>query len=243
MSYEYLPGNANKPIVVLLHGFVSSKEYWKSVIPLLQNEGYGVVYIDLAGFGKARHVFAENYTYDSMMSYINSCLLEKGIDQPFILAGHSMGALVGAYFAKNQPERVERLIMLNPPLYLNSEQAINTLYATGRLYRFLLEGRGRSLLWGLLKLLPNQIRNHSGLAREQALQNIILSEKNFSIVTKPTVDSLLVAGKYDRPIYLQNLAMIKPSPLLQIKIIDTNHHAPRTDPELTTELILSKRQS
>lgn len=229
--------DTEKPTIVLLHGFVASKKYWQRVIPILERAGYDTVYPDLAGFGDARRTELNEYTYGVMCKYIDAKLQEIPIRKPFIIVGHSMGALIAAYYAKSRTSQVERLVMLNPPLYLNTQQALATLHATGKIYRFLLSGQGRGLLWGLLKLLPGQIGSHSRIAREQVLQNIILNEENFSMISTPVVDSLLVVGRYDRPIYSQNLKLLKPSRKLRSIVVETNHHGPRTDPELIARLI------
>lgn len=238
MSYHYTaPTQPGIPTVVLLHGFVSSRNYWSKVEPLLVNAGYGVMAIDLLGFGDSRHTTAKDYTYESQVDHIITHLKRLNMNQPIILVGHSMGSLIANYFSHAHPEKISKLVMLNPPIYLTAEQALSTLYSTGWFYRYILTGRFRSVVWGALKILPNKIAQHSGVGREESLLSIILNDDNAKRITHPAVPTHLVVGTRDRHIYLENVRLLKLSPQVNLVIVETNHHSPRTEPELVNEII------
>lgn len=242
MSYAFFPGIVGRPSrsstpIVLLHGFVSSRNYWKRVIPFLTQQGYPVIAIDLLGFGSARHLPTREYTYDSHINHIEKCLENAGVTSRCILVGHSMGALLAAHYANTHRSNIAKLILLHPPFYIDQEQAFETLHATSRLYRFLLTSRFRRLGWGLLKFLPTGIANHSRLGREESLENVILSEHSSSILASPPISTLLVIGVRDRKIYQENLQCIQTSPLMEVRVINSGHHSPLSNPRFVSELI------
>ena len=243
MTYRLFHANSeqqeNRQTIVLLHGFISSGRYWKRLIPYLLSDGFDVLTIDLLGFGTARRVGPDAYGYEQQSEHIENCLKKSGVTSPFILIGHSMGALVSAYYAKQHPNCIAGLILLQPPIYLSSEQAWSVLHDTGVLYRFLLTSRYRNYAWALLKLLPGSISLHANEGREKSLEAIVLSDINASLLSSLMLSTLLVVGRHDRSIYQKNLKRLALSPNITLKIIDADHHAPRKQPKVINELIRS----
>lgn len=242
MSYKIFESadgtHAKKQTVVMIHGFLSSQRYWKRLIPYLRNAGYTVITIDLLGFGSSRNIATDDYTYSTHLAHIEKCLADANVSLPFILVGHSMGGLLSARYTATHPQNIYKLILLHPPMYMNSEEALRTLHSSGRLYRFLLKSRYRMVGWGLLKLLPGGIANHHGRGREGSLENVILVEDNLQRLTSSYIQTLLVIGKRDRQIYLDNLKKMSVSKNVTVSVIDTNHHSPRNDTELIGDMIL-----
>lgn len=224
---------------MLIHGFVSSQRYWKRLIPYLRKSGYRIVTIDLLGFGSSRGISTRNYTYETHIDHIKKCLWDADVQTPFILAGHSMGALLSAQFAANHPQLIRNLILLHPPMYTSRKQAKKTLYSSGKVYRFLLTSRYRKIGWGLLKLIPGGIENHRGIAREGSLENVIMMEENLDLLASSPVDTLLVIGEKDRQIYLENLDQMQLSENITVDVIDADHHSPRNNAEMISEKIVA----
>ncbi|MEO5499181.1 MAG: alpha/beta hydrolase [Candidatus Saccharimonadales bacterium] len=242
MSYKVFENEPStdptQQTVVLVHGFVSSQRYWKRLIPFLKSAGHRVVTIDLLGFGSSRDISASHYTYQTHLAHIETCLRDANVQAPFIIVGHSMGALLSAWYAAKHPPHVRKLILLHPPIYMNATQARHTLYSTGRLYKFLLTSRFRKLGWGLLKVLPAGIENHRGKGREGSLENVIMMEENLHLLAKPPVRTLLVIGEKDRQIYLENLDKMELSENVTVDVIDADHHSPRNKTEMISGKIL-----
>ena len=138
-----------------------------------------------------------------------------------------MGALLAARYAVLHPNRVGRLVLLNPPLYRDSDQARETLRNTNRLYRFLLDSKLRQAGWQVVKLLPN-IAPHSKLARELSLKNVIEKAQIFDDLSRIETDTLLVVGEEDRAEYLVNLENEQVSESVKVELIPTKHHSPIT---------------
>lgn len=215
--------------VVLLHGFLANKNYWTKLIPRLENNN--VIALDLLGFGNAPKPKTSQYTYSSHIEHIQTQLKNLKIKSPFILAGHSMGAVIAARFALQNPNAVKKLIMLNPPLYSSADQAVQVLNDTGTLYRAILSSRLRFIIWPILrKVTP--IAKHTRQSRELTLQNVILKSEFIQDLQKISVPTKLIVGTHDRPVYLSNLAKISMPKNIKLHTINTGHHAPRQNPKL-----------
>ena len=81
-------------VMILLHGFLSSSKYWRNLQPHLSAEGYRVIAIDLLGFGDAPKPKYSDYSYQEHIAYLDAVIKKLRLKQPFILIGHSMGALL-----------------------------------------------------------------------------------------------------------------------------------------------------
>lgn len=224
--------------IVLLHGFISSLEYWSKLVPYLTNDGYRVVAIDLLGFGKAPKPNDIEYTYADHIEHINIALSNLKINKPFILAGHSMGGLIASRFGITFPEKVSSLILLNPPIYKNSDQTRKTLRNSGLVYRTILDSHFRGLIWPILHLASfNNISRHTNKSREGSLKNIIEKTRILEELSSSNIKTMLLVGTNDRKIYQDNLIDVKLSPNVKLHLEKTNHHAARQNTELVSRLI------
>ena len=113
MAYMYLEPADDMPVVVLMHGKNFNGAYWQSTADYLHDQGYGVLIPDQIGFGKSSK--PEGYQYSFNQLALNTSLLldELGIQDAIIL-GHSMGGMVASRFTLTYPDRVDKLILLNP---------------------------------------------------------------------------------------------------------------------------------
>jgi len=109
--------------IVLLHGFLEDSNMWKDIATLVAKT-HRVVCIDLLGHGKTEPVEGV-YTMDKMAEYVKVVIDYLSIDR-LILVGHSMGGYVSLSFAKNYPEMVEGLCLMNSTAAADStEKKIN----------------------------------------------------------------------------------------------------------------------
>src|SRR5450631_3649941 len=102
------------PDIVMLHGFLGNLAVWHLYMaPILRRE-YRVTTYDLRGHGYS-DVTDTGYTAADMAEDLRCFLDEMGIEQP-ILVGHSFGADIAMYFSLLYPERVPKLLALEPGL-------------------------------------------------------------------------------------------------------------------------------
>lgn len=113
MAYMRLRGVKGMPTVLLLHGKNFSGAYWRDTALFLNEKGYGVLMPDQIGFGKSSK--PEDYTYSFQQLVENTvAMLDEFALSKVIVVGHSMGGMLATHLALRHPERVSRLILVNP---------------------------------------------------------------------------------------------------------------------------------
>ena len=95
----------DKPSLVLLHGWGTSRAVWKSWLPLLQ-EHYSVTSIDLPGLGGSV-LEQENLTLDNVLDAIVPLVPDKSV-----LLGWSLGGLIATLLAKRIADRILSLVTI-----------------------------------------------------------------------------------------------------------------------------------
>lgn len=125
IHYEAL--GRGRPIV-FLHGWVGSWRYWISSMQVASTS-YRAYALDLFGYGDTTHD-PSCYSLDKQAALLTGFLDEMGIGK-IALVGHGLGALVGFYFAAQQPGSVDRLMAVSSPLDVNAVNAkLKTATAT-----------------------------------------------------------------------------------------------------------------
>lgn len=102
------------PHIVMLHGFLGNQAVWHLQIAPQLRQRFQVLTYDLRGHGYSQ-VTPSGYTAADLAEDLRCLLDELGIRKT-IVAGHSYGADVSLYFALKYPERVEKLVALEPGL-------------------------------------------------------------------------------------------------------------------------------
>jgi haloacetate dehalogenase len=98
------------PVVVLLHGFPETSFAWRFQIPVLANK-FRVIAPDLRGYGETDKP-ANGYDKRNTAQELIALLDELGIDKT-ALVGHDRGARVATRFAKDHPQRLDRLVVMD----------------------------------------------------------------------------------------------------------------------------------
>lgn len=117
VHYEAL--GRGRPIV-FLHGWVGSWRYWIASMQVASTS-FRAYALDLFGYGDTTHD-AERYSLEKQASLLTGFLDEMGIGK-IAIVGHGLGALVGFYFAVQQPGSVDRIMAVNCPLDFNTVNA------------------------------------------------------------------------------------------------------------------------
>ncbi|PTL81638.1 type I polyketide synthase [Vitiosangium sp. GDMCC 1.1324] len=110
-------GPEDAPLVLCVHGVLDQGASWDELAVGLVERGYRVVALDLRGHGRSGH-----HPANVAMTVLDFLLdlttvanhATDATKRPFILIGHSMGGAVATLFASAYPERVERLILVEP---------------------------------------------------------------------------------------------------------------------------------
>ena len=102
-------GGAGKPPLVLLHGLLGSSRNWQTTGADLASD-FHVFALDLRNHGRSPHT--ATMSYDEMMGDVAAWMDAQSLARATLM-GHSMGGKVAMLLACRQPERVERLIVVD----------------------------------------------------------------------------------------------------------------------------------
>lgn len=117
---------ANGTTVVLLHGKNFCAATWGGTIRDLAARGYRVIAPDQVGFCKSAKPAGYQYSFHALASNTAALLDHVGIGK-IVLVGHSTGGVLGIRFALLFPDRVSKLVLVNP-LGLNDTLAEGVPY-------------------------------------------------------------------------------------------------------------------
>lgn len=107
-------------VIVLLHGFCGSAEYWEQVIPVLSS-GYRVIAPDLRGHGASEAPLGP-YSIEQMADDVLG-LLDKLKIAECIMLGHSLGGYITLSFAQRYASRLKAFGLIHSTAYPDSEEA------------------------------------------------------------------------------------------------------------------------
>jgi pimeloyl-ACP methyl ester carboxylesterase len=125
-AYDFLPAQTqtDAPVLVLIHGWLLSRQYWQPVVQTL-SQHYSCLCYDLRGFGDSKvssQMAKDEYTLLSYAHDLKVLLGELGIKRAW-LVGHSLGGSIALWAAHCCSEQVEGVICLNAGggVYLKEE--------------------------------------------------------------------------------------------------------------------------
>ena len=244
MSYKLFSSvSGSGPTIVFLHGFLTSSHYYSRIRKRIESN-HTVVALDLLGHGKSPKPSYIKYTYEDHISAIHYTLKQLGIKPPFALAGHSMGALLSLRYANEHPNNVTKLLLFNPPMFANANEAYVDIATSAWRYRAFLFSRAQKQLWRAVKILPKnplKCRHPVGLtdmlrasaaARNGSLRNVIMKGDIFNEVHDINTPTMIIIGKKDRYVYLQNALKANWPDHVTIKLNKLGHNGIAFHPEL-----------
>lgn len=103
----------NGRTVLLLHGKNFSAAYWAPTIEALAAAGFRVIAPDQIGFGKSDKPDRYQFSFEALAQNTRA-LLDKLAIGKAVVVGHSMGGMLATRYATLWPERVEKLVLVNP---------------------------------------------------------------------------------------------------------------------------------
>lgn len=105
------------PVVLLIHGIASTAATFTHLTPILAAD-HRVISIELLGFGESPD--GTTYSIEEHVAWLERTIRALKL-KSFTVIGHSLGGLLMARYARRNPNRVQRLIMVNPPIFLDPE--------------------------------------------------------------------------------------------------------------------------
>ena len=136
---HYLEQGEGKP-VILIHGFLYNTVMWKKNIEALA-KNFKVYVIDLWGWGYSERLKELNYSFElygkQVVGFMDALKIPKAS-----LVGQSMGGGISVYVAAHFPDRVDRLILVDPAVIPYP------MTATGKIYQLPFVGEFLNVLPG-----------------------------------------------------------------------------------------------
>jgi epoxide hydrolase 4 len=109
-----MSGDANKPLILFLHGFPEFWYAWKNQLEAFGGEFFAVA-PDLRGFNLSdKPPDVESYRAKHLIADIGALAQHFGKEK-FILVAHDWGGAVAWTFAAAFPQRLSRLVIVNSP--------------------------------------------------------------------------------------------------------------------------------
>ncbi|HEY5053075.1 MAG TPA: alpha/beta fold hydrolase [Solirubrobacterales bacterium] len=103
------------PAVVLCHGITATRRTVVHGSRVLQRSGHTVVSYDARGHGESDPAPpGRGYGYPELAGDLESVIASAVGEEPFVLAGHSMGAHTALAYAFRNPERLAGIVVIGP---------------------------------------------------------------------------------------------------------------------------------
>ena len=105
-------GHGGAPIL-LVHGFGTCSFLWRDVGPRWRMANRTAFAIDLFGYGESDRPFDAQYGIAAQSDYLDRALTALRLTKATVV-GIDLGGAIAMHLAYNRPERVERLVLVNP---------------------------------------------------------------------------------------------------------------------------------
>jgi pimeloyl-ACP methyl ester carboxylesterase len=189
------------PAIVLLHGFLESKEIWDDFTESLQKD-FTVIAIDLPGHGESE-LINEIHSMQLMAGTVKF-VLEAEKSKQAVIIGHSMGGYVALQFAADNEESVKGLVLFHSHAGADSEE---TKENRSRTINIVKQNRGGFIRQFIPDLFdPKNVAEYSA-----AIQKL----QEHAALMSPEAIIASVSGMRDRSDQLQYLLLTK-TPVLFI---------------------------
>jgi pimeloyl-ACP methyl ester carboxylesterase len=99
--------------VLLVHGFGTYSFVWRNVGPTIALANLTAFAVDLLGYGESDRPFDADYGIAAQAEYLDRALTALRVSKATVV-GLDLGGAVALRFAAAHPERVERLVLVNP---------------------------------------------------------------------------------------------------------------------------------
>jgi pimeloyl-ACP methyl ester carboxylesterase len=233
VRHDRRPKKSKRVTVLFIHGLGTNGAFWDHIISKLPADTR-VLSIDLLGFGDSKAPSWTVYDAKTQARSVMSTILKLRITTPFIIVGHSLGALVAIEIAKRYPLLVNSLILCSPPVYSDGKSALfrfpRNEILLRRLYRASYNHPDRFLKIAALafkyKLMRGALTINDGNIDSymEALNSMIINQTSLKDAKQLKVPTLIIGGRHDPVIIPKNYRMLaKANPNISVKTIKTGH--------------------
>lgn len=102
--------------VMLIHGFGTSSFLWRNVAPAITDAGHTAYAVDLFGHGESDRPMDADFGIAAQAEYLDAAMTALRVARG-IVVGVDIGGDVALRLAATRPERVEKLVLINTPVF------------------------------------------------------------------------------------------------------------------------------
>lgn len=99
--------------VLLVHGFGTCSFVWRNVGPRIALANCTAFAVDMLGYGESDRPFEADYGIAAQAEYLDRALTALRVSRATVV-GLDLGAAVALRLAGTQPDRVDKLVLVNP---------------------------------------------------------------------------------------------------------------------------------
>jgi pimeloyl-ACP methyl ester carboxylesterase len=146
-----LPPQASERVkkrdIVFIHGTGSNSDMWKAQVPFFVERGHRLTLIDLRGHGNTPEPMEET-SLRVHLDDVADTLSAAQVNLPAYFVGHSLGAIIPVFLARERPEWIETIFAASlpgkvlPPVVLSFR-----LFLNGPMQTMRKSGLHRRLAW------------------------------------------------------------------------------------------------
>lgn len=234
----HVAGDAGEgPVVILVHGIASSSVTFRRLVPLLTDK-HRAISIDLLGFGESVAPADATFTLDEHVAALAATIDSLDLRAPFTLVGHSLGSLISARYAATRPQRVARLVLVSPPIYLapaelGDPRVRSQVSAYLKAYEFIRENKdftiGNAARIGRILQISEvfEISERNWNAFILSLKNCIEAQTTISDIAAVRVPIDVVYGALDQFIAPGTMRIIEQMRHVTMHKVEVNDHLVR----------------
>ena len=207
--------------LLLLHGLSGSSRWWARNIPELALR-YRLVVPDLVGFGRSR-TRVRLPDFETLARLLGAWLEARQV-RKVTLVGHSMGGQIGIHLAARDPERLDRLVLVDAagiPRVLAPRTLLRLAADAGPLWR-----------WGDPAFLPTIAGDALTAGPRALLRSLynILQDDVRALLPSIRVPTLIVWGERDQLVPLEHAREMRESiPDSHLVVLRGAAHNPMID--------------
>jgi esterase len=251
MSLQFKSFGAGDPVIIL-HGLFGTLDNWQAIAKQLA-EHFTVFIVDQRNHGKSPHT--EHISYPLMAEDLRKFMEDHWVYDAHII-GHSMGGKTAMQFALDNPDMVNKLIVVDiaPKAYVGNHETIFEALFDVPLERLESRSEAEDILKGkigddpgtILFLLKNLTRNKDGgytwkmnlQVLHKDYQNILAAVQGMEAFEK---DALFIKGEksdYILPEDLNDIRRLFPKAELK-EVAGAGHWVHADAPDVLCEMILA----
>ena len=197
-THDAVASGEAKLTVIMIHGIASDSVTYSEALKYLEKlpslRDVRFVTFDLLGSGKSIKDDRLEYDYNEQLEALNNSINQLGIKTPLVLVGHSLGTFIVTRYASKHKGKVDKLILISPPIY-TVEDLDNPAFAAGmKMFRDAVGLKNK-------KILEDKAFNNS-------IDKIVLNRSNYKTLAELKVPTTLIYGIRDQIIAPYNIPRI-----------------------------------